>query len=335
MKLLHVIKRTPPWLTLLLIAPILGELVSAHQSPLEFLNPINFLVLSLPYGIGALLCREFIVRWKKGLPGLLLLGIAYGIYEEGIVVHSFFNPNWTELGALARYGFYGGINWTWSECMVHFHTFISIGASILLTEIIYPAHRDKKWLNNKGLVICMVGFLAWIPLGLLMTDYFPPLPLYAVTWVVFIGLILAAYFLPALPAPTKTVKATNPIFFFMLGAVNMTVFFLTVFLTPEWKTPPPLIVTVLFLAALDTFTIWLIKSRSGNGYDWNDCQRLALVAGLLAFFVYFCFDKDLQNFTGTSFVGLGAIIGIVMLWKTVISRETRKKNTPEVNISTL
>jgi hypothetical protein len=102
MKLLKTLKRTPPWLTLLLLAPILGELLSAHQSPLEFFNPGNFLILSLPYGFGAILCRELVVRWKKGLLGLLLLGIAYSIYEEGIVVHSFFNPNWGELGALVR-----------------------------------------------------------------------------------------------------------------------------------------------------------------------------------------------------------------------------------------
>lgn len=38
------IKRTPPGLTLLLLAPVLGELVSVHQTPLEFVNPLNFII---------------------------------------------------------------------------------------------------------------------------------------------------------------------------------------------------------------------------------------------------------------------------------------------------
>jgi len=94
-KLTNAIKRTPPWLTLLLLAPVLGELVSVHQTPLEFINPLNFIILSLPYGFGALICRELVVRWKKGWLSLLLLGVAYGVYEEAIVVYSVFDPNRT------------------------------------------------------------------------------------------------------------------------------------------------------------------------------------------------------------------------------------------------
>ncbi len=319
MKLLKTLKRTPPWLTLLLLAPILGELLSAHQSPLEFFNPGNFLILSLPYGFGAILCRELVVRWKKGLLGLLLLGIAYGIYEEGIVVHSFFNPNWGELGALARYGYFAGINWTWSECMVHFHTFISIGASVMIAEMIYPARRDKSWVNGKGMVICAVAFLAWIPLGFMMTDYFPPLGLYVLSWVVFIALIAAVYFFLALPVPHAKRKVPNPLFFFLLGAVNMAVFFLAVFSTPDWSRPP-LAVTAIFLIVLDSVTLWLIQHWSGNGYTWDNRHRLALVAGFLTFFVYFCFAKDFQSFKGTSIIGLAAIAGIWMLARSVVQR---------------
>jgi hypothetical protein len=37
------------------------------------------------YGCGALLCREVAHRYGLGWPGLLLLGAAYGVYEEGLV----------------------------------------------------------------------------------------------------------------------------------------------------------------------------------------------------------------------------------------------------------
>jgi hypothetical protein len=329
MKLKNAFKRIPPGLTLLIMAPILGELVSAHQTPLEFINPLNFLILSLPYGFGAVLGRELIIRRKKGLLCLLLLGIAYGIYEEGIVVHSFFNPNWEELGALATYGYHGGVNWTWSLLMVQFHTFISIGSSIMLTEIIYPEQRQKSWLNNKTLAVCILGFLAWIPLGFVMTDYFPPWGWYALSWIIFALLVIAAWYLPYIPPPPIPKKVPKPFWFFLLGMVNMTVFCLAVYLTPEWGAPP-LPVTVGLLLVLDGITLWLIQRWSGKGNTWDDRHRLALIAGLLVFFVYFCFDKDLDKFNGNSIVGLATIIGIFLLSRVVIRREkTKKRQIPE------
>jgi hypothetical protein len=319
MRFLDIVKRTPPGLALLLLAPVLGELVSAHQTPLEFINPLNFLILSLPYGFGALICRELFTSRGKGLLCLLLLGISYGIYEEGIVVHSFFNPIWAELGALARYSYFAGVNWTWSELMVHFHTFVSIGSSVMLIEIIYPEQRHQSWLNGKTMAVCTLGLIAWIPLGFLMTDYFPPLGWYALSWAVFVFLVLAAYFLPPLPSPSLKRKVPNPVFFFLLGLVNITAFFLTVFLTPEPGTPP-LAVTTLLLLIFDGITLWLILRWSGNGYNWDDRHRFALIAGFLGFFVYFCFAKDLESWQGTSITGLATIIGMWMLGRSVLRR---------------
>jgi len=328
MRLVNALKRTPPALTLLLLAPVLGELVSAHQTPLEFINPVNFLILSLPYGCGALLCRELIVRRKKGLLALLLLGIAYSIYEEGIVVHSFFNPNWEELGTLSVYGYHAGVNWTWSELMVHFHTFISIGASIMLAGIIYPEQRGESWLAGRGIAVCGIGLLAWIPLGFFMTDYFPPAGWYASSWVVFALLVLAAYLLPALPLPSLKRRVPTPWLFFLLGLVNMTVFFLAVFLTPD-AGYPPLAVTAALLLALDVITVWLLQRWSGNGYNWDDRHRLALVAGFLGFFVFFCFAKDFETFSGTSIIGLATIVGLLALTRSVVRRDASTRTAPD------
>lgn len=99
----------------------------------------------------------------------------------------------------------------------------------------------------------------------------------------------------------------------------MAVFFLAVFSTPDWSRPP-LAVTAIFLIVLDSVTLWLIQHWSGNGYTWDNRHRLALVAGFLTFFVYFCFAKDFQSFKGTSIIGLAAIAGIWMLARSVVQR---------------
>jgi hypothetical protein len=62
-----------PALALFLIAPVLGELVSAYQAPLEFLNPLRLAITLVPYGCGALVVRELLVRRRRGWVSPVLL----------------------------------------------------------------------------------------------------------------------------------------------------------------------------------------------------------------------------------------------------------------------
>src|SRR5512141_2946898 len=110
-----------PALALWLIAPIFGELVSGSTPLNEYIWPQNILLQGMLYGSGAVLIRELLVRWGKSWRGLLLLGAAYGIYEEGLMVRSFFDPNWQDLENLGIYGLLAGVNWVWTEHLIIFH----------------------------------------------------------------------------------------------------------------------------------------------------------------------------------------------------------------------
>jgi hypothetical protein len=308
------LKKIPPWLTLLILAPLLGELVSGHQPPLELCNPLSVLLLMLPYGFGALVCRELIRRWKKGWLSLVLLGVAYGLYEEAIVVRSFFDPNWMELNILKPY-YALGVNWTYAEMLVHFHVLVSIGASVILAEMLYPKGREETWLGNRGLTVCIIGLGLWFPAGWLMTSYVPPWPGYVLSWTAIAGLILAARFVPAnFPLPLKK-TVPHPFFFLLLGFLNMTLFFVAVYVLPEtWA--PPLALSVIGLVLLDALTLWVVLRWSGNGGAWDDRHRLAWVAGGLGFFIFFGFANDAEQFAGRSCVSAIAIVGFVLfgLW---------------------
>jgi hypothetical protein len=48
-------KRLSPGVALLLLGPVLGELVSGHQTLFEFVNPLAFVLSALPYGFGAII----------------------------------------------------------------------------------------------------------------------------------------------------------------------------------------------------------------------------------------------------------------------------------------
>jgi hypothetical protein len=100
----------PPALVLFFLAPAIGELLSGSSPPLEFFNPISLLFLSSLYGGGAIVVRELKVFWKKDFRAIILLGAAYGILEEGLLVKSFFDPNWVDLGILGVYGRWLDVN---------------------------------------------------------------------------------------------------------------------------------------------------------------------------------------------------------------------------------
>jgi hypothetical protein len=315
-------RRSRPWLTLLILAPVLGEVVSGHQRPLEILNPLSVLLLMLPYGFGALLCRELVVRWRKRWPSLLLLGIAYALYEEGIVVRSIFDPSWSELEAVERAGRAFGVTWPYALILVHFHVVVSIGASVILAEVLHPGRRGEPWLGQKGLTACGIGLALWLPAGWLMTKYRPPVVLYVLCFAAIAGLVLAARTFPAALLPAREKIVPRPFLFLLLGFVNMTAFFVTVYMLPEYWTPP-LAVTIAGLAALDALTLWALLRWSGNGGAWKDLHRLAWVSGSLGFFILFDVTSDLERWQGRSLVAAAAILG---LW--LVRGRIRRRDWP-------
>ncbi len=146
-----------PGLVLFLIAPLVGEVLPGARSILSMLNPINFIVLTTLYGCGAVIIRETALRWKKGWPTIFLLGLAYGLVEEGIGAQSFANPSWGGLSVPSVYGRILGVNWVWVTQILLYHAFISISLSILIVAFLFPNRRGTQYVSNKTLVACIVG----------------------------------------------------------------------------------------------------------------------------------------------------------------------------------
>ena len=92
--------RIPPGVILLVLAPMIGELLSGSSPPSEFFTLFGFTIMTALWW-GALLARELKIRWGKGLGTLLLLGASYGVIEEGVMVGSWFNPRWPSVREVA------------------------------------------------------------------------------------------------------------------------------------------------------------------------------------------------------------------------------------------
>ncbi len=306
------LSRLSPAAALLLLGPIFGELVSAHQTLFQFMNPLSFVLSALPYGFGAIICRELKVRWDKGWFSLVLLGLAYGLYEEGLVARSVWDPDWAELGALSGYSYWRGVVWTYLAVLLHFHLTISILCSVVLAEILFPAQRQKSWVTNRQLGWCFAGLGLWLPV-LVLINPFTPTPFALVGTVSAIAaLVWAARMVPSRILPPRSGVALSAVWYGVVAGMNTTIVFILVFVLPEldlaWLPPWP--VTFVLVAALDLFGFLLILRWSGNGASWNDRDRLALIIGFAAFYLAVGASKGLEGWL----VLFAAIWGFRKLW---------------------
>ncbi len=276
-----------PALALFIIAPVFGELFSGSSPLNEFINPIVFLILAMLYGCGAIIARELVIRWEKGWPSLLLLGFAYGIYEEGLMVRSFFDPNWVDLGNLGVYGRVAGVNWVWAEHLTIYHALISIAASVAFTEMLYPKRQTESWVTSrKWWLANWVVLLLTLPLGKLMAPYNAPDGWVLLTWLSIFGLMGLARLVPGQFLPPRARQAPPPRRFFLTGFIGMFIQFFIIYSGSD-NEAYPFPVAMLLLISYDLFILWLVLRWNGNGIAWDDRHRMALINGGLSFFLVF------------------------------------------------
>ncbi len=277
----------PAWV-LFVTAPVLAEVFSGSTPLNEFVNPLAGFPLMMLYGSGAVLAREAVVRWRKGWFSLLLLGFAYGIYEEGLVVRSFFNPHWVDLGRLGVYGRVGGVNWVWTEELVIFHALISIAATVAFVEIMLPEHRREPWLHSRwawafhGLNLALM-----LAIGRAFSPYDAPNGGVLLCWLSIGALVGLARVLPTRRAVSASPRRVPPpAAFFFLGMGGM---FLMFFLVSQGadagRYPYPVAMALLALEALAVLALAWRWSEGGTG--WDDRHRFAFLAGGLSFFLVF------------------------------------------------
>ena len=102
------------------------------------------------------------------------MGVAYGVIEEGILVRSFFNPQWKDLGVLSTYGRWLGVNWVWAEWLATYHAIFSITIPIFLVEQYYPKSKGQIWLTKNLRILFAALFATSIVLGFYAFPYDAP-----------------------------------------------------------------------------------------------------------------------------------------------------------------
>lgn len=278
-------RRFLPVMVLIVLAPLVAE-VLAGSTPLTM--PALLLSDLLIYGPGALLIRELVRRRGRGWVSVLLLGIAYGLIEEGLALQSLFNPAY---GHVAQWGArLLGVNWLYTEVVLITHAVWSAAIPILLTELLFPAQRTTPYLRRFGLIITGIWYILGAALlGLFARTTYPyaasPLLLGLVLVLVVVLVLIALRVLPRQsPRPTFPINVPPP--WVVLLVTTVGVFIGLAGPALLWRVQSafadfPLVLIPLVGTLLITVVMsWLVRNWA-RGHSWSDRHRLALVTGAL------------------------------------------------------
>jgi len=287
---------------LALMSPAIAEMLSGSSPPLEFFNPIGFLLLLGLYGGGVLIVRELSVIWNIGWAGIVVMGIAYGILEEGVAVKSFFDPGWMDLGGLGEYGRYLGTNWVWAVWLTIYHASVSITLPIIILTMLYPHLRNERLLTRTRFKAVLMILLADVLVcTLLLNPYVPFVPMYALSVIAVFAFTLYAKQLPrGFMMPKGDLPTWSPMRFAALGFLVLLLnFFLAGFFV-ETGVPPVIPIALMLLACL---YVALMIARH-LGVRENGVHKAHFVAGMLSFFVMLGVILEFNGILGMSVVAV-------------------------------
>lgn len=324
--------RIPPALFLFFLSPVIGELLSGSAPPAEFFTPFGFTVITLLYGGGAVITRELKTMWNKGTGTTLLLGAAYAIIEEGLMICSFQNPNHADLGALGTFGRWLGVNWVWTAELIIYHAIASITIPILLTEHIYPNQKTQQWLHGHWKTIVPALFTLDVVGGFLIftqfNQFWPPLPMYTFFIAATLLFIYAAYRYPADWARKGTKQMRRPRYYYSLTFLGTLALGFIFGALPENLAFPgaPIVVTLLGV------TLQLAILNHLKDYDWHKATRLhyhRLLFGSLSTFILFSYLQEWDQSRPDNTTGMGTVGTLFLIGFILLGRKARQAPTYE------
>jgi hypothetical protein len=278
------LRRNGSAILLVVLAFGIPELLTGSTPIAGLVTTLN-LELGIPlYGSGVLLAREASLRWGKGWVGVLLLGLAYGIVEEGITTKTMVNPAAGAAGQLGSYGHFLGVNWIFAVEIDLFHAVYSIVLPILLVGLLWPERRAARFLSDRGLAAAafVLGAMALLGFFVLTRFYFAPVGV-TVFLLAVIGVLAALFFL--LPRERSRAFVSRPTArpcqFGWVGAGFIWTVMSLALLSPIARLPPALAIGAMLLVS--ALTLYYVLDRAGE--SGNELHQIAFVAGLLSFWV--------------------------------------------------
>jgi len=272
-----------PLLVLIVLAPTLAEVLPGN---VLFNGTFvwQLVIDTVLYGSGAILVREVARRRHLGWLGIVVLALAYGVVEEGLVLQSLFNPHFPGLESMGSYGRLFGVNWFWASYVLGLHTVWSITIPILLTELLFPRLQSRPWLGRLGLGIdatayVLICLLLWQAFRSYSHFFASPIELIYTALLVVALVSLALFVVPRLAAAPGGGKAPVPWLVGLMALLAAMLFSgLFLFLPTLPGIPSPL--SILLYVTLYVAVVTLVR-RWSTRRPWSTRHLLALASGAL------------------------------------------------------
>jgi hypothetical protein len=225
-------------------------------------------------------------RFGLGFSGLVVLAIAYAVWEEALVDRYWFLPRFWEDSGVGTYSVVWHTNVLLALHLTFFHTAVSMCASILVVEWLAPHSRQRAWVGRPGLAVAGV-VLAVTPLIYGEFDQRPPTPVLAAAAALLASVVATAFLLGRglIPIPSWT-SAKGPHRprrgLGMIAFVCVLAHWIATYTVAETGLPWPLGVTIAQLPV--AVGLFLLPHLTRSGPYGNDGVRV--VVGLLTFFVF-------------------------------------------------
>jgi len=311
------LRRIAPAVGLFVLAPLVAEFLLGNL-PVTLLPA---LVLLAPlYGGGALLIREVTRRAGRGVPTMLVLGVGYGLLEEGIATQSLFNPHYVGADLLSvGYVPWLGIAVPWTLFVLTLHAVGSTTVPIVMAELC-ARERTTPWLGRPGLVVAA----ALLAVGIagnaafqMANDPFRATPAQFVATVVLAALAtVVGLRLPRraeLPGPVPAPWAIGSIGL-AAGALGE--------LAPLSSTGVA-VLAALWLVLAGLATRWSVRAA------WTPRHTLAAASAALVTYAWHAFPEtpvvpvsDAVDLVGNAVFALGAVLLITMAWRRTAAAST-------------
>ncbi|GHO47860.1 hypothetical protein [Ktedonospora formicarum] len=327
-----------PLFVLLLLTPAISELLLGDM---ELNSSILFLFLLNVsyYGTGAIIIREIVRRRGLHWGWIPILAFAYGLIEEGLVLHSLFNPNFPGISAMGYFGHALGVSWVWSPYVLGLHTVWSISVPILVTELIFPRVRQESWIGNIGLsiigIIFVLGmaFLTYVYANFVTPNFKPDTFWLVVTGLLALIIISLALFLPVKHDETENSEPTqkNAPNSWLVGLFGLVVGAAFLFFHRSFELLPslPAVVAALIYLMLAALAILFITRWSAPGRGWNDRHRVALAFAALLNYCAIGFGVSKSDILNQSFHGVIVVITIILMILLTLRVRARNQSEPQ------
>ena len=341
-------KRLRTWpaaLALIFLSPIVGEMISGSTPPLLFVQPFALIFLPAMYGAWALLTHEVIARRHLGWGNALLLGAAFGVFQEALVVQTWFNSispqSPSHMGG--TYGLVAGTSLNWALNLTIYHAVVSITVPLLLIAVFFPRRAALPWLGPKRIILVTIWMLLLCgalavnaAFNQFVKDGYsgPPLISYLLAAAFMLLLIVLGVFVrfPA-PRPNPTKRAPRLWTVRLVCCGYMILFFAFSVVLPA--TGMPAVAAMALMLLLFASALWRVRSWSARA-GWNERHLLSVAIGVILYFTFVWgpfieFGLQLPARTGMTVVNLLIVVALLIFdqrLKRRLARQAQAEVTP-------